>query len=102
MNLLQHAQRRFRSGREEAVSILRRATVVASDETGVRIKGSNAYHWVFQSADAAVHAASPTRGAVGGAGDDERPPACGVDFESLNRPAASCRRTPDLSRPSRP
>jgi transposase len=44
MNLLQHAQRRFRSGRDEAVSTLRRATVVASDETGVRIEGSNAYH----------------------------------------------------------
>ena len=44
MNLLQRAQRRFRSGREEAVSTLRRATVVASDETGVRIEGSNAYH----------------------------------------------------------
>ncbi|SFI45789.1 IS66 family transposase [Methylobacterium brachiatum] len=64
MNLLQRAQRRFRSGREEAVSILRRATVVASDETGVRIEGSNAYHWVFHSAKAVVHTASPTRGAI--------------------------------------
>ena len=64
MNLLQRAQRRFRSGRDEAVSILRRATVVASDETGVRIEGSNAYHWVFHSVDAVVHTASPTRGAV--------------------------------------
>ena len=56
--------RRFRPGREEAVSTLRRATVVASDETGVRIEGSNAYHWVFHSAEAVVHQASPTRGAV--------------------------------------
>ena len=64
MNLLQRAQRRFRSGREEAVSTLRRAEVVASDETGVRIEGSNAYHWVFHSAEAVVHTASPTRGAV--------------------------------------
>ena len=64
MNLLQRAQRRFRSGREEAVSTLRQATVVASDETGVRIEGSNAYHWVFHSAEAVVHQASPTRGAV--------------------------------------
>jgi transposase len=38
--------------------------VVASDETGVRIEGSNAYHWVFHSAEAVVHQASPTRGAV--------------------------------------
>ena len=64
MNLLQRAQRRFRSGREEAVSTLRRAAVVASDETGVRIEGSNAYHWIFHSAEAVVHRASPTRGAV--------------------------------------
>jgi transposase len=64
MNLLQRAQRRFRSGRDEAISTLRRATVVASDETGVRIEGSNAYHWVFHAADAVVHTASPTRGAV--------------------------------------
>ncbi|NEU15161.1 transposase, partial [Methylobacterium sp. BTF04] len=58
------AQKRFRSGRDEAVSTLRRAAVVASDETGVRIEGSNAYHWVFHSAEAVVHQASPTRGAV--------------------------------------
>ena len=64
MNLLRRAQGSFRPGREEAVSTLRRATVVASDETGVRIEGSNAYHWVFHSADAVVHTASPTRGAV--------------------------------------
>ena len=64
MNLLQRAQRRFRSGRDEAVSTLRRATVVASDETGVRIEGSNAFHWVLHSAQAVVHTASPTRGAI--------------------------------------
>ncbi|GJE58198.1 IS66 family transposase ISMno4 [Methylobacterium trifolii] len=64
MNLLQRAQRRFRSGREAAVSALRRAAVVVSDEMGVRIEGSNAYHWVFHSAEAVVHQASPTRGAV--------------------------------------
>src|SRR6195952_2354875 len=64
MNLLRRAQGRFQPGREKAVSTLRRATVVASDETGVRIEGSNAFHWVFHSAQAVVHAASPTRGAV--------------------------------------
>ena len=63
MNLLRRAQGRFRPGREAAMSVLRRATVVASDETGVRIEGSNAYHWVFRSAEAVVHQASPTRGA---------------------------------------
>jgi transposase len=64
MNLLRRAQGRFRPGRDEAVSTLRRADVVASDETGVRIEGSKAYHWVFHSTDAVVHTASPTRGAV--------------------------------------
>ena len=64
MNLLRRAQGRFRSGRDEAVSTLRRARVVASDETGVRIEGSNAFHWVFHSAQAVVHTASPTRGAI--------------------------------------
>ena len=64
MNLLRRAQGRFRPGREAAVSALRRAEVVASDETGVRIEGSNAYHWVFRSESAVVHQASPTRGAI--------------------------------------
>ena len=64
MNLLRRAQRRFHPGREAAVSRLRQAAVVASDETGVRIEGSNGYHWVFCSAEAVVHTASPTRGAI--------------------------------------
>jgi transposase len=63
MNLLRRAQGRFRAGREAAVSALRRAEVVASDETGVRIEGSNGYHWVFRSEEAVVHHAAPTRGA---------------------------------------
>src|SRR4051794_15775592 len=48
MNLLRRAQAHFRPGRE----------------AGVRIEGSNAFHWVFRSTDAVVHRASPTRGAV--------------------------------------
>ena len=38
--------------------------MIASDETGVRIEGSNSFHWVFRCKDAVVHQASPTRGAV--------------------------------------
>src|ERR1700712_1770012 len=64
MNLLRRAQERFRPGCKAAIATLRRAEVVACDETGVRIEGSNAYHWLFHSAQAVVHAASPTRGAV--------------------------------------
>src|SRR3954466_10644231 len=64
MNLLRRVQARFQPGREAAVTTLRRAEVVASDETGVRIEGSNAFHWVFRSEAAVVHQASPTRAAV--------------------------------------
>lgn len=64
MNLLRRAQGCFRPGRDAAIAMLRKAEVVACDETGVRIEGSNAYHWLFHSARAVVHTASPTRGAV--------------------------------------
>jgi transposase len=64
MNLLRRAQRTFAAERDKAVATLRQARVVASDETGVRIEGCNAYHWVFRCAEAVVHHASPTRGAV--------------------------------------
>ena len=63
MNLLRRAQGRFAEGQVRAVSSLRRAEVVALDETGVRIEGSNAYHWVFHSPEAVVHHAFPTRAA---------------------------------------
>ncbi len=63
MNLLRRAQGRFADGRAQAVAALRRADGVASDETGVRIEGSNAYHWVFHSPQAVVHQAAPTRAA---------------------------------------
>ena len=63
-NMLRRSQERFEPGRQAAVTKLRQATMVASDETGVRIEGSNAYHWVFRSAEAVVHEAAPTRGAV--------------------------------------
>ncbi len=64
MNLLRRAQGCFQAGREQAVAALRRAKVVASDETGVRIEGANAYHWVFRCTAAVVHHAAPTRAAA--------------------------------------
>src|SRR3954471_17696733 len=75
MNLLRRAQSRFQAPREDAVAALRRAAVVASDETGVRIEGANAYHWVFRSQDAVVHQAAPTRAAsvIGAMMDGHRP-----------------------------
>ena len=64
MNMLRRSQRAFVAERGKAVAALRQAKVVASDETGVRIEGSNAYHWVFRCPKAVVHQAAPTRGAI--------------------------------------
>ena len=64
MNMLRRAQHRFVPECDKAVAVLRQASVIASDETGVRIEGSNAWQWVFRCADAVVHQASPTRGAI--------------------------------------
>jgi transposase len=61
MNMLRRAQGCFQIRRDDAVAALRRAEIVASDETGVRIEGANAYHWVFRCPDAVVHHAAPTR-----------------------------------------
>jgi len=63
MNMLCRAQKAFKASREQAVARLRRADVVASDETGVRIEGANSYHWVFRCEEAVVHQASTTRAA---------------------------------------
>jgi len=63
MNMLRRAETRFDAGRDAALSALRRAEVVASDETGVRVEGSNSFHWVFRCEEAVVHHAAPTRGA---------------------------------------
>jgi transposase len=65
MTLLRRAQGRFEGGQRSAISALRQAEMVASDETGVRIEGANAYHWVFGSSAAVVHQAAPTRAASG-------------------------------------
>ena len=63
MNVLRRAQGCFRAGRDAAVAALRRAVVVASDETGVRVEGATAYHWVFRCEQAVVHQVAPTRAA---------------------------------------
>jgi transposase len=64
MTMLRRAQGAFAAERDKAIAALRRARVIACDETGVRIEGSNAYHWVFRCSEAVVHHASPTRGAM--------------------------------------
>jgi transposase len=42
---------------------LRRARVVCSDETGVRIDGRNAWNWVFQNHEVVLHVIRASRGA---------------------------------------
>ena len=42
---------------------LRRARVVYSDETGVRIDGSGHWNWVFQNAEVVIHVVRRSRGA---------------------------------------
>ena len=59
INLLHRAETTFDPCSEAA---LRRATVVASDDTGLSIEGTNSYHWVFRCEEAVEHSAAPTRG----------------------------------------
>lgn len=63
MNIFKRTAPIFAAGRDRALAALRRADVVACDETGARIEGCNAYHWVFCSSQAVVHTAEFTRAA---------------------------------------
>jgi transposase len=63
MNMFIRSHPRFEIEAEKAKAILRDAKVVASDETGVRIEGTNAYHWVFHGKDAVVHQPDYSRAA---------------------------------------
>src|SRR5271167_3608373 len=63
MNMFIRSHPRFEIEAEKAKAIVRAARVVASDETGVRIEGTNAYHWVFHCKDAVVHQPDYSRAA---------------------------------------
>ena len=63
-NMLRRAEAQFAGGRATALAALHRARVVACDETGIRIEGTNSFHWVFRCAEAVVHHVAPTRGAA--------------------------------------
>lgn len=62
-NLFRRGSARFEAGKADALARLRQAEAVASDETGVRIEGTNSQHWVFLAKDAVVHEAAYSRGA---------------------------------------
>jgi transposase len=61
MNMFIRSHPAFKIEADKALAILRQAKVVASDETGVRIEGSNSYHWVFHCKGAVVHRPDYTR-----------------------------------------
>lgn len=63
MNMFSRTAAAFEEIRNTALTLLRAADVVASDETGMRIVGVNAYHWVFRCDCAVVHEADFTRSA---------------------------------------
>ena len=60
-NMLKRSHLSFEAARQEIIDTLRKANVVASDETGVRIEGSHAYHRVFMRAGAVVHEVQHSR-----------------------------------------
>jgi transposase len=63
MNMFIRAHDGFSIEAGKAKTILQAAKVVASDETGVRIEGTNSYHWVFHCQDAVVHQPDHSRAA---------------------------------------
>lgn len=63
MNMFIRSNPKFKAEAEKATAILRAARVVASDETGVRIEGTNSQHWVFHCEDAVVHQPDYSRAA---------------------------------------
>ena len=63
MNILKRGADAFAPANQAALAKLRQAPVIESDETGVRIEGVSAYHWVFAGAEAVVHETAFSRGA---------------------------------------
>lgn len=63
MNMFARTAAPFKTETNAAIARLRAASSVASDETGVRIEGLNAFHWVFRCKDAVVHVPDFTRAA---------------------------------------
>jgi transposase len=63
MNMFTRTHSKFKVEADKAKALLRTARVVASDETGVRIEGTNSFHWVFHCKDAVVHQPDYSRAA---------------------------------------
>jgi transposase len=91
MNMFIRSYARFKIATEKAKAILRAARVVASDETSVRIEGTNSYHWLFplQGCGRALTRLFPRRPRCGRR--DGRPREAGLDLGSLFGSAKSWR-----------
>ena len=62
-NMFRRASPAFGAKKAAILARLRTAEAVASDETGVRIEGVNAQHWVFRAPDAVLHEVAFSRSA---------------------------------------
>ena len=62
-NMFARGGKAFAAKKADILAQLRRAEAVASDETGVRIEGINAQHWVFRANGIVLHEVAFSRGA---------------------------------------
>jgi transposase len=78
---------RFDAETAAILARLRRARVVCSDETGVRIDGQNGWNWVFQNDEVVIHVIRHSRGAsvVAEVLDGHRPAIWVSDLYSAQR-----------------
>src|SRR4051794_17465337 len=60
--MFRRAKRRFDDEAAAILARLRRARVVCSDETTVRVAGRTHWNWVFRNDEVVVHVIRPTRG----------------------------------------
>jgi transposase len=61
VKMLARSHEPFAAQKQAIIERLRRAEMVASDETGIRIEAINGYQWVFLSPNAVVHEARMSR-----------------------------------------
>jgi len=63
VNIVERAKAALKQGAEAIHRQIKQATVVGSDETGVRVAGMNAWQWVFQTPSLAYYVIRPSRAA---------------------------------------
>jgi transposase len=83
----QRGKPRFDAETSAILARLRRARIVCSDETGVRIDGQGCWNWVFQNAEVAIHVIGRSRGAgvIAEVMDGHRPAVWVSDLYSAQR-----------------